>query len=214
MGNLLTLTERSVQTRAIAKLDNTQIDDVLKRVPDELKLTDGEAQMLKHDVTEVTTSFAQLGLMVVGLIPGWGEPADVASATMDFATGHPISGTISMFCACPVAGYIGDIPLLGIRIYRVFNSSFRCGKTMYVIAKSGNRLEKSFVWMGKRVIEVSNKNQSVKVVQKNFFANPVSSKLYIVFEQLEKEIAKITNDIKARNYGKHLEYVRFSTKKK
>lgn len=189
MPNLLKITDRSILVPGITNQGISASKNSFQIASSELKLTDKEAQMLKHDMTEVGTSFAQLGLMVVGLIPGWGEPADATSAAIDFATGHPISGTISAICACPVAGWLGDIPLFGIRIYHITSSSLKCCKTMFVIAKSGNRAEKIFVWFGKRVIEISHKSKTIKVIQKNIF-DPISSNLYTIFEKLETVIRK------------------------
>lgn len=187
MGNLSSITKRSIQTGNMTEHKISAVEDTYKIAANELKLTESEAQMLRHDLVEVGTSFAQLGLMVVGLIPGYGEPADAASAAIDFATGHPIAGTISAFCACPVAGWLGDIPLLGIRIYRISSSTLKCGKTMFVIAKSGKRAEKIFVWMGQKVIEVSHQSKTIKVIQKNIF-EPVSSTLYNTFSKIEQVI--------------------------
>lgn len=212
MGNLLQITGKTIQKGSMQTRGISHSVDSYKIASSELKLTDAESKMLKHDLVEVETSFAQLGLMVVGLFPGCGEPADVASAGIDFATGHPIAGTISLFCACPVAGWLGDIPLLGIRLYRITSSTFKCGKTMFVIAKSGNRAKKVFVWFGKRAIEVSQESKTLKVIQKNIF-NPVSAKMYQVFEELEKWIQIVLKDAKVRNYGHKLEYEKMVSKK-
>ena len=125
MANLLEITQKTIQTGKMAKHEIGAMDDSYRIAANELKLSENEVQMLKHDFEEVGTSFAQLGLMVMGMIPGWGEPADATSAAIDFATGHPIAGTISAFCACPVAGWLGDIPLLGIRIYRISSSTLK-----------------------------------------------------------------------------------------
>lgn len=212
MGNLLQITGKSIQKGSMQTRGISQSADSYKIASSELKLTDAESQMLKHDLAEVHASFAQLGLMVVGLFPGWGEPADVSSAGIDFATGHPIAGTISLFCACPVAGWLGDIPLLGIRLYRITSSTFKCGKTMFVIAKTGNRAKKVFVWFGKRVIEASQESKTIKVIQKNIF-DPASANTYKVFEELEKVIQRVFRDTKVRNYGHKLEYERLLPKK-
>lgn len=207
MPNLLQLTQRSIQTGQMTKREISAAEETYKIASSELKLTDAEVQMLKHDMAEVTTSFAQLGLMVVGLIPGWGEAADATSAAIDFATGHPIAGTISAFCACPIAGWLGDIPLLGIRIYRIGSSTLKCGKTMFVIAKNGKRAEKVFAWIGGKLIEASHQYKQFKVIQKNVF-DPVTTNLYKCFTEIEKYLKTAVKDASVRMYGKQLEYGR------
>lgn len=190
MPDFLKLTARTIESGKMSEKGISAMVDVSKLAPPGVKLTDAEAKMLKHDIAEINTSFAQLGLMVVGLIPGWGEPADAASAAIDFATGHPIAGTISAFCACPVAGWIGDVPLLGIRIYRVGSSTLKCGKTMFVIARNGKRAEKIFVWSWGKVVEVTNSTKAMKVIQKNIF-DPVAASLYRIFPEIERAIKSV-----------------------
>lgn len=205
MPKLLALTNRNVQTGKLSEKGISSLGDTYTITSSELKLTDAETQMLKHDIVEIRTSFAQLGLMVVGLIPGWGEPADATSAAIDFATGHPIAGTISAFCACPVVGCLGDVPLLGIRIYRITSSTLKCAKTMFVIAKTGNRVEKIFIWSWGKVIEVTTKSKAINVIQKNVF-DPNSTGLYKLFPNIEKAIKSVLKDQNVRNYGGMLEY--------
>ena len=212
MPNILQITQRSIQSGKMTKREINAVEDTYKIASSELRLTDAEVQLIKHDMAEVGTSFAQLGLMVVGLIPGWGEPADATSAAIDFATGHPIAGTISVFCACPVAGWLGDVPLLGIRIYRIGSSTLKCGKTMFVIAKKGQRAEKVFVWMGGKLIEASRQSKTLKVIQKNLF-DPVASNLYRCFAEIVKFLKTTIKDANVRMYGKQLEYSRNIIKK-
>lgn len=207
MANFYNISKKTIQAGKITNREVKAIEDSYKIAANELKLSENEIQMLKHDIGEVGTSFAQLGLMVVGMIPGWGEPADATSAAIDFATGHPIAGTISAFCACPVAGWLGDIPLLGIRIFRIGSSTLKCGKTIFVIAKTGKRAEKTFVWMGQKVIEISQQSKTIKVIQKNVF-EPASASLYNIFSKLEKEIKAILKDKNLRMNIQQQEYVK------
>lgn len=207
MANLLDISQKTIRAGKMTKREIEAVEDSYKITAKELKLSENEVQMLKHDLGEIEISFAQLGLMVVGMIPGWGEPADATSAAIDFATGHPIAGTISAFCACPVAGWLGDIPLLGIRIYRIGSSTLKCGKTMFVIAKTGKRAEKIFVWMGQKVVEVSQQSKMIKVIQKNVF-DPVSASLYNIFSKLEKELKAILKDKNLRMNIQKQEYVK------
>ena len=207
MANLLDISQKTIRAGKMTKREIEAVEDSYKITAKELKLSENEVQMLKHDLGEIEISFAHLGVMVVGMIPGWGEPADATSAAIDFATGHPIAGTISAFCACPVAGWLGDIPLLGIRIYRIGSSTLKCGKTMFVIAKTGKRAEKIFVWMGQKVVEVSQQSKMIKVIQKNVF-DPVSASLYNIFSKLEKELKAILKDKNLRMNIQKQEYVK------
>lgn len=185
----LNLTRKSIQNGQMTQKGISVSSKTTSLTVKELRLTDKETQMLKHDLTEVSSSFAQLGLMVVGLIPGWGEPADATSAAIDYATGHPISGTISLLCTCPIAGWLADIPLLGIRIFRISSATLKCGKTMFVIAKTGKRAEKIFAWLGGKVVQVSHSSKTITVIQKNVF-DPKAQDLYIIFEKLERIIKR------------------------
>ncbi len=209
MANFLDVT---IKTGKMAERQIKTADDAYKIATPEMRLTDTERKMLEADIKEVSASFAQLGLMAVGLIPGWGEPADAASAAIDFATGHPIAGSISLFCTCPVAGWLGDIPLLGIRIYRISSSTLKCGKTMFVIARTNNRAGKIFVWMGGKVIEFSQQSKALIIIQKNIF-NPISESLYRLFPEIQKAITSVLKDMKVRQYGKKLEFGRNIIKK-
>lgn len=197
-GDFLKITMRKTGDKFSIK--NKGIDGKNLNI-EELKLTAKEEAELKHDILEVQTSMAQCGLTVLGLIPGWGEPCDVASASLDFATGHPIAGTISLFCACPVAGWLGDVPLIGVRIYRIVSSTFKCGKTIFVIAKNNNRVGKIFIWFNRKVVSANDEVKEIRVIQKNIFDDK-SSSLYRVFSQIEKHLKLKNNDflLKVKSY--------------
>ena len=78
---------------------------------------------------------------------------------------------------------------------------------MFVIAKTGKRAEKIFVWMGQKVVEVSQQSKMIKVIQKNVF-DPVSASLYNIFSKLEKELKSILKDKNLRMNIQKQEYVK------
>ena len=78
---------------------------------------------------------------------------------------------------------------------------------MFVIAKTGKRAEKIFVWMGQKVIEISHQSKAIKIIQKNVF-NPDSTSLYNIFSKIEKEIKGILKDKNLRMYIQQQEYVK------
>lgn len=150
----------------------------------EVKYSEKEAEVLKHDLREVETSLAQWGLMVVGLIFGTGGKGNVSTGMKG---DHFFRGTPSAFSSLPGIGWLGDIPTSEVDVYKVDTCSLKCGKIAYALTIKGGSARKVLIWFRRKVVFFVRETNSVQLVAKNI-SDPTSRDLYELMSKIEKLI--------------------------
>ncbi len=150
----------------------------------EVKLSENVALMLTHDLTEVETRLSQWGLMVVGLMFGAG---DKTNASNDIGTYSYFRGVPSAFCSLPGIGWWGNIPLSEIDVYRVDDSSLKCGKVAYALTLRGGHARKVLIWFRKKIISYIRETNTIQLVPRNI-SDPTLRELYNLLPKIEKLI--------------------------
>lgn len=150
----------------------------------EVKYSEKEAEMLKHDLREVEVSLAQWGLMVVGLVFGIGGKGNVSSGMKGV---HSFRGAPSAFCSLPGIGWLGDIPSSEVDVYKVDGCSLKCGKIAYALTIKGGSARKVLIWYHRKVVSFVRETNSVMMIAKNIF-DPTSRDLYELMSKIDKLI--------------------------
>ena len=150
----------------------------------EVKYSEKEAEMLKHDLREVEVSLAQWGLMVVGLVIGIGGKGNVST---DMTSDHSFRGAPSVFCSLPGIGWLGDIPSSEVDVYKVDGCSLKCGKIAYALTIKGGCASKILIWFRRKVVLFVRETNSVQLIANNIF-DTTSRNLYELMSKIDKHI--------------------------
>jgi hypothetical protein len=87
---------------------------------------------------ETWVDYLQLALDIVGLIPGFGDIADVINAAISFGRGNNVEGFLSLIGAIPVVGSVIAIPLKAL--FKTFSKAGDILKTAYRGKKSADEV--------------------------------------------------------------------------
>jgi hypothetical protein len=87
---------------------------------------------------ETWVDYLQLALDVVGLIPGYGDIADIINAAISFGRGNYLEGFLSLIGAIPVVGSVIALPLKAI--LKTFNRAGDVLKTAWRGKKSADEM--------------------------------------------------------------------------
>jgi hypothetical protein len=92
----------------------------------------------KLDTEESWVDYLQLALDIVGLVPGFGDIADIINAAISFGRGNWLEGFLSIIGAIPVVGSAISIPLKAL--LKTFSKAGDILKTAYRGRKSADEL--------------------------------------------------------------------------
>ena len=180
LSTQLQITQRSIKIGKLVERGITTRKMVLSGVVRYNK----DAKMLEKDIKDVSTAFAQLGLMVVGLIPAGGGGGS-GSGNLDNQTTHTFIGNVSAICPLPGLGWLGEFPLSALTAYQINDSILKCGKTVYVLAMTGSGQARQIIaWFQKKAYTYIRNNNAVQKVQRNV-ADPVSNSIYGLMPRVE-----------------------------
>lgn len=102
------------------------------------KWTPPAAEDAVKEQPETWVDYLQLALDVVGLIPGYGDIADIINAAISFGRGNYLEGFLSLIGAIPVVGSVISIPLKAI--LKTFNKAGDVFKTAWRGKKSADEV--------------------------------------------------------------------------
>jgi hypothetical protein len=92
----------------------------------------------KVDTEESWVDYLQLALDIVGLVPGFGDIADIINAAISFGRGNYLEGFLSLIGAIPVVGSAISIPLKAL--LKTFNKAGDVLATAWRTKKSADEL--------------------------------------------------------------------------
>jgi hypothetical protein len=97
-----------------------------------------DAESAVEEEPETWVDYLQLALDVVGLIPGYGDIADIINAAISFGRGNYLEGFLSLIGAIPVVGSVIAIPLKAI--LKTFNRAGDVLKSAWRGKKSADEI--------------------------------------------------------------------------
>jgi hypothetical protein len=154
----------------------------------EVKFSEKEASLLKHDIEVVDNILSQWGLMLVGLVLGMGNGGGTIRVKNE--KGGSSNKILSAFCSLPGIGWLDNFPLSEVNVYKVSDGSLK-SKMVYALAVSGGRARKVVIWSRRKIISYVRETNSIKLVPKNIF-DPTARELYELMPKIEKLIKEKT----------------------
>lgn len=97
-----------------------------------------DAEVAVEEEPESWVDYLQLALDVVGLIPGYGDIADIINAAISFGRGNTLEGLLSLIGAIPVVGSVIAIPLKAV--LKTFNRAGDVLKSAWRGKKSADEI--------------------------------------------------------------------------
>ena len=177
MSNFCQMTQRTIKIGNMVERRITPYSVSFAQV----KFSEKEAAMLRHDLCEVEVSLAQWGLMVVGLIYVTRYMCvDSKAQESDFS----FLSVPQKFCSLPGLGWLGDIPLSEVDVYQVTDCALKCGKTVYALTIRGGHAKKVMLWYRKKVFSYTREIHTVRLISKNV-SDPKSRELYGLMPRVE-----------------------------